>query len=155
MYPIVLTRFEAAPVVVVGGGEVAERKVRGLLEARAAVRLISPEATPQLQAWADEGRIHWEKRFFETGDLPGVALVFAAAEQRPVNMLVAREAEATGLLCNVADVPEEGSFDVPVVYRGEGLVITVSTGGEDPGRARRVRDRIARWLADSEGAGER
>src|SRR5215211_2520154 len=104
-YPITLTSLRGAPVVVVGGGAVGERKVRGLLAAGAAVRLISPTASEQLQAWAAAGQIGWEQREYTVGDLDGARLVFAATNRREVNAQLAREAAALGLLCNVADAP--------------------------------------------------
>lgn len=146
-YPIVLTSLGGARAVVVGGGAVGERKARGLLAAGAAVRLISPAATEQLCAWAAAGRIGWERRGYAPGDLVGAVLVFAATDARAVNAQVAADAAALGLLCNVADAPDAGSFHLPAVYRGDGLTIAVSTDGASPSRAVALRDRIARWLA--------
>lgn len=145
-YPVVLTNLAGATAVVVGGGAVGERKVRGLLAHGASVCLVSPVASPQLQAWADEARVNWERRPYATGDLAGARLVFAATNQREVNAQVAREAAEVGLLCNVADAPEEGSFHVPALHRGPGLTVAVSTGGTAPARAAALRDAIARWL---------
>jgi cobalt-precorrin 5A hydrolase/precorrin-3B C17-methyltransferase len=146
IYPILLTRLQDMPVVVVGGGAVGERKVRGLLTAGAAVQLICPDATPQLQTWAELGRLRWEPRPFWAGDLVGAGLVFAATDRREVNAQVAEEAAELGLLCNVVDEPNEGTFYLPAVYRGDNLVIAVSTAGQSPALARRVRDRLAEWL---------
>ena len=134
--------------VVVGGGPVGQRKVRGLLAAGVEVRLISPEATPQLQAWAEVSRIYWERRLYQPGDMNGAQLVFAATNQRTVNAQVAQEAKNLGLLCNVADQPDEGNFHVPAVHRQPGLVVAVSSLGESPTRARNVRDQLAKWLRD-------
>jgi cobalt-precorrin 5A hydrolase / precorrin-3B C17-methyltransferase len=75
-------------------------------------------------------------------------LVFAATNQRAVNAQVAREAKNLGLLCNVADQPDEGNFHVPAVHRQPGLVVAVSSTGESPTRARNVRDQLAKWLKD-------
>jgi cobalt-precorrin 5A hydrolase/precorrin-3B C17-methyltransferase len=147
VYPILLTRLQEAPVVVVGGGQVGERKVAGLLAVGAAVQLISPEATPQLQTWAEAGRLRWEKRGYQSGDLDGASLVFAATNRREVNSQVARDAARLGLLCNVADQPDEGNFFLPAVYRHDDLVIAVSTAGKSPAKARQLRDRLAEWLA--------
>jgi cobalt-precorrin 5A hydrolase/precorrin-3B C17-methyltransferase len=139
--------MDGAPVVVVGGGQVAERKIRGLLAVNAGIWVISPEATDQIQAWAEEKLIGWKKRTYRSGDLAGVALAFAATDHRAINMTVSRDASVQGILCNVVDAPEEGSFHVPAVHRGDGLLIAVSTGGEDPSLAVKVRDRIAAWLS--------
>jgi siroheme synthase-like protein len=146
-YPISLTTLRGATVVIVGGGMVGERKLRGLLEAGAAVRLISPAATPDLRALADAGAIQWHARPYQAGDLAGARLVFAATDQRAVNQQVANEAAALDLLCNVADDPLAGSFHVPAVHRQPGLLVAVSTEGASPARAKRLRDQIAAWLA--------
>jgi cobalt-precorrin 5A hydrolase / precorrin-3B C17-methyltransferase len=149
-YPITLTSLHGAHVVVVGGGAVGERKVRGLLAAGAAVRLISPAATEQLQSWAAAGQISWEQREYATGDLDGARLAFAATNRRHVNAQIARDAAIQGLLCNVADAPNEGSFHLPAVYRGQGVTIAVSTDGASPARAVAVRDALAQWLSREE-----
>jgi cobalt-precorrin 5A hydrolase/precorrin-3B C17-methyltransferase len=151
-YPLNLTQMQAAPVVVLGGGLVGERKVRGLLAVGAQVTLISPDATPQLREWASAGHMTWQQRPYQSGDLADrPALVFAATSERATNAQVARDAAALGLLCNVADAPHEGSFHLPAVYREAGLVVTISTEGADPARARQVRDRLAELL-QQEGA---
>ncbi len=143
-YPINLTQMQAAPVIVVGGGLVGERKVRGLLAVGAQVTLISPDATPHLQAWAAERRISWVPRCYQAGDLASSpVLVVAATSDRTVNAQVAQDAATLGLLCNVADVPAEGNVHLPAVYRAAGLVVAVSTAGVSPARARQVRDQIA------------
>ncbi len=148
VYPITLTKMTGAPALVVGGGPVGERKARGVLAAGGMVRLISPEATAQLQAWAEAGQIRWERRPFQPGDVVGARLVFAATNQRLVNAQVAAEARELGLLCNVADQPDEGNFHVPAVHRQPGLVVAVSSLGESPIKAKQVRNQIAGWLRD-------
>lgn len=153
-YPITLTNLRGARVVVVGGGAVAERKVRGLLDAGAAVRLISPALTAGLQALADGGAIEWHARVYQRGDLAGARLAFAATNQRAVNAQVAHDADALGLLCNVADDPQAGGFHLPAVHREPGLVVAVSTEGTSPARAKRLRDQIAAWLVAGRDAGE-
>jgi cobalt-precorrin 5A hydrolase/precorrin-3B C17-methyltransferase len=151
IYPLILTGMTGMTAVVVGGGLVGERKVRGLLAAGVKVSLISPEATPQLQAWAEASYIHWNCRPYQPSDLAGVRLVFVATNQRAVNAQVAEEARKLGLLCNVADQPEEGNFHVPALHRQPGLVVAVSSTGESPRRAQQVRDKIAAWLGEERG----
>jgi cobalt-precorrin 5A hydrolase/precorrin-3B C17-methyltransferase len=148
-YPIVLTDTARLSAVVVGGGAVGERKVRGLLEAGAMVRLVSPTATPQLAAWAEEGRVTWVQRAYVSGDLTGASLAFAATGDRSVNAQIARDAAVAGVLCNVADAPEEGQFHVPAVHRSGGVTIAVSSSGAAPARAVALRNAIARWLGQS------
>ncbi len=145
-YPISLTRLRGAPVVVVGGGPVGERKTRGLLAVAADVCLVSPDATAQLRAWAETERLRWVPRPYALGDLAGARLAFAATDNRAVNAQIARDAAAAGLLCNVADDPEASDFHLPAVHRASGLTIAVSTSGASPARAARLRDRIAELL---------
>lgn len=144
-YPLTLTDT-AGPAVVVGGGVVGERKVRGLLAGGVAVRLISPDATGQLRAWAQAGAIEWAQRPYRDGDLAGAGLAFAATDQRAVNRAVAEAARGLGLLVNVADAPAEGNFHAPAVTRQRGLIVAVSTDAGRPRRATRTRDRIAQFL---------
>jgi four helix bundle protein len=145
-YPISLTNLRDALVVVVGGGAVGMRKIKGLLAVGAAVRLISPMATEELRNLAAAGQITWIPREYATGDLSGAKLAFAATNQRAVNAMVAEDAAAHSILCNVADAPEEGSFHLPAVYRGAQATIAVSTSGVNPAGAKQLRDRIARWM---------
>ena len=147
--PITLNKLTGKLAVVIGGGPVGERKVRGLLNSGAAVSLISPEATPQLQAWVDEKVIHWQRRPLQSGDLKGAHLVFAATNQRAVNARIAEEANQIGILCNVSDKPDEGNFHVPAVHRQHDAVIAVSTTSKNPRQAQHVRDKIAGWLEET------
>jgi cobalt-precorrin 5A hydrolase/precorrin-3B C17-methyltransferase len=147
VYPLYLIHIEGALAVVVGGGKVGERKVAGLLAAGAHVRLVSPTATPHLQALAASGQLEWLPRSYQTGDLDGALLAFAATNERTVNAQVALDARNARILCNVADAPHEGDFHVPAVHRQDDLIIAVGTGGRSPTHARRVRDLIAEWLA--------
>lgn len=147
VYPIFLTNLGGAPVVVIGGGQVAARKVAGLLAAQAAVTVISPTLAPDLALLAAGAQIGWFERPYAAGDLDGARLVFAATNVRAVNAQVADDAAQRGILCNVADAPGEGTFHLPAVHRQAEVVIAVGTSGTAPGRARQLRDRIAGWLA--------
>lgn len=147
VYPVMLTHMQHLSTVVVGGGAVGERKVRYLLVTGAQVRLISPHATPQLEAWARDGRIRWDQRPYQAGDCASVRLVFAATDEREVNACIAGEAKRAGALCNVADDPDACDFHVPAVHRTDHCVIAVGSRGVNPATAQRMRDRIAELLA--------
>ena len=134
LYPIFLD-LDGRRCVVVGGGEVANRKARKLLQARAEVVVVSPEVKPELESAAAE--VH--RRPYREGDLEGAFLVFAATGRRGVNAAVAREARGRGIPVNVADVPSEGDFALPSVLRRGQLQVAVSTGGASPMLARRIR----------------
>lgn len=121
--------------MVVGGGEVANRKARKLLQARADVVVISPEIQPELASMAREVR----RRPYRTGDLEGAYLAFTATDRREVNAAVAREARERSIPINVADNPAEGDFALPSTLRRGRLQVSVSTGGASPTLARRIR----------------
>ena len=134
LYPIFLN-LDGKRCVIVGGGAVANRKARKLLQARAEVVAISPEVKPELESVATEVR----RRPYREGDLEGASLVFAATNRREVNAAVTREARGRGIPVNVADEPSEGDFALPSVLRRGQLQLAVSTGGASPTLARRVR----------------
>lgn len=121
--------------VVIGGGKVAGRKARKLLQARAEVVVISPETEPEIESVAVE--VH--RRPYREGDLEGAYLAFAATDVREVNAAVAREAKERGIPVNVADKPAEGDFAVPSTLRRGRLQVAVSTGGASPALARKIR----------------
>ena len=137
LYPIFLD-LSGRRCVVVGGGEVASRKARKLLQARAEVVVISPEIKAELESVAVE--IH--RRPYKEGDLDDAYLAFAATDSREVNAAVAREAKERGIPVNVADRPSEGDFAAPSVLRRGGLQVAVSTGGASPALARRIKDEL-------------
>ena len=137
LYPLFMD-VSGSRCVVVGGGGVASRKVRGLLESGARVVVVSPEVSPEVEAMD----VTIERRPYRPGDLAGAALAFAATDRREVNAAVTREARENGIPVNVADRPAEGDFALPSVLRRGGLQVAVSTGGASPTLARRVRDAL-------------
>lgn len=137
-YPILLD-VEGRRCVVIGGGDVAERKVRTLLERGARVVVVCAELTPGLEELAGDGKVTNIARPYQSGDLEGARLVFCATDDRVTNALVFAEAEARGIPANVVDDPELCSFIVPsIVARGD-LQIAISTGGASPALAKRIR----------------
>ena len=137
LYPIFLD-LSGRRCVVIGGGEVANRKARKLLQARARVVVVSPEIGAELESVAVE--IH--RRPYREGDLEGAYLAFAATNSREVNAAVAREAKGRGVPVNVADNPSEGDFALPSTLRRGRLQVAVSTGGASPTLARRIREEL-------------
>lgn len=121
--------------VIVGGGEVAARKARKLLQAGAEVIVVSPEIGPGI---GDLG-VEFHRRAYRDGDLEGVRLAFAATDSREVNAAVVREGRERGVPVNVADEFGGGDFALPSTLRRGGLQVAVSTGGASPTLARRVR----------------
>ena len=140
-YPICMD-MAGRPCLIVGGGQVAERKVSGLLEAAARVTVVSPVATPRLEAWAHAGRIRLIRRGYESRDLVGQSLAFVATGDSLVNATVAADARAVGVLLNAADDPAHCDFILPAVLARGGLTVAVSTGGASPALSRAVRDEL-------------
>lgn len=141
LYPVNL-KIENCLCLVVGGGFVALRKCRGLLEAKAQVRVISPELVPELRLLVDNGEIEWFERPFVEGDLEGVRLVFAATNNRAVQILIEQEASKHSVLLNSADAPVESDFHVPAHFRRGPMIVTVSTGGGSPALAKKLRKQL-------------
>jgi precorrin-2 dehydrogenase len=125
--------------VVVGGGPVGLEKAAGLVGCGAAVTVVSPELDPGFSKLA----VDWVARGYRRADLRGAFLVIASTSDRAVNERVYRDAEARGLLCNVADVPDLCSFILPAVHREGPIAVAVSTGGASPALAKHLRSQIA------------
>lgn len=140
-YPISLN-IHKKKCVVVGGGEIALRKVRGLLEQGAVVQVITPTLCPELNCLAESKAISVLQRNYESGDLKGTCIAIAATTETETNKRVAMEAKRQGILVNVVDDPERSDFIVPsYIHRGE-LTIAVSTAGRSPALARKIRTRL-------------
>jgi uroporphyrin-III C-methyltransferase/precorrin-2 dehydrogenase/sirohydrochlorin ferrochelatase len=146
VYPVGLRLYERH-VVVVGGGQVAHRRVAGLLEARARVTVVSPEVTPALQALVEPGSLTWVPRRYANGDLDGAWYAVAATDDHAVNAAVAEEAERARIFCARADDRSQSSAWTPAVGRHGDLVVGVHGGG-DPQRAVGVRDAVVAGLTD-------
>ncbi len=146
-YPIVVD-LRGKKCLVVGGGQVALRKVRSLLETSANVTVIAREIVPQLTQMKGVELI---AREYNRGDVKGFTLVFAATDNHEVNKLVAEDAAANGIPVNVVDCPELCSFIVPAVVRRGDLLIAVTTCGKSPALSRRIREEIgARYGSEYE-----
>ncbi|HYG07980.1 MAG TPA: siroheme synthase CysG [Stenotrophomonas sp.] len=140
------------PVLVVGGGAVAERKVQALRQAGARVRVGAPELTPALRQAAADGAIDWWAGQFEPGWLqPRTWLVIAATADRAVNQAVADAAQALGIFANVVDDAALSSFQVPAVVERGALQVAISSGGGAPMVARHLRRWLESLLDDSWG----
>ena len=128
-YPLFL-KLDAKRCLVVGGGAVAERKVQGLIQAGAAVVVVSPTLTATLCRWSGEGAITYVPRAFREEDVEGCALVIGATEYAEVNAQVATAARRHGIPVNIVDTPELCDFIAPAVLRRGDVRIAVSTGGQ-------------------------
>jgi siroheme synthase-like protein len=146
-YPMFL-KISGKKCVVVGGGQVARRKVRALLEHGASVEVISPDPCTELIELEEKGRIHILHRHYQSGDLQKAFLAIAATDNRALNRQVVKEAHDRAVLVSVADDPQNSDFILPSYVRRGALTIAVSTGGVSPALARKIRTRLEKDFGD-------
>jgi precorrin-2 dehydrogenase / sirohydrochlorin ferrochelatase len=146
-YPAILL-LEGRLAVVIGGGGVAERKVRTLLDAGAKVRVVSSDVTEGIRRRADSGDIELVERRYERGDLAGAAAAVAATDDEEVNRGVFAEATESGIPVNVVDNVSLCTFIAPSIVRRGDLVVAISTGGNAPALAVRIRERLEREFGE-------
>jgi precorrin-2 dehydrogenase / sirohydrochlorin ferrochelatase len=140
-YPVQLD-VHGAPVLVVGGGDVGLRKVRGLLDAGALVTVVSPELHPDFAALRAHPAVKLVNRRFRANDLAHKRLVFAATDDTALNRAIASQARRRGVWVNVAAPPEDGDFLVPSHFRRGSVLVAISTGGASAALARSLREKL-------------
>lgn len=155
LFPAFL-KLRNKPCLVVGAGEIAWSKITSMLEAEADVLVVAPEARAEVYQLAAQGRIRLALRAYEPADLAGQFLVIAATDDRDVNAAVYRDADAHNILCNAVDDPPNCDFYFGSIVRRGDLQIAISTNGESPAFAQRLRREIdaalpaglGQWLAE-------
>jgi precorrin-2 dehydrogenase/sirohydrochlorin ferrochelatase len=149
-------KLEGKRCLVVGAGKVGEPKIGGLIETGARVHVVALEASEAVHQWARTGRITLEIRAFTPADLDGTFLAIVATASRDLNSSIYHQAQQRGILCNVVDVPEYCDFYYPAVVRRGDLQIAISTNGQSPSLAQKLRQQLerqfgpgyARWVAE-------
>ena len=155
LFPMFL-KLEGKQCLVVGAGKVGEPKIGGLLETGAHIRVVALDASAAVREWAREGKIDLELRAFSAEDLDGAFLAIVATNSRTLNERVYHEARRRGVLCNVVDVPDLCDFFYPSVVRRGDLQIAISTSGQSPSLAQKIRQQLekqfgpayAAWVAE-------
>ena len=145
-------KLRGRTVAVVGAGAIAEGKIPGLLAAEAGVRVIAPEATPQIAQWASEGKLEWLVKEFSANDLADAALAIAATAAPGVNREVFLASEARGILCNAVDDIENCHFYYGAVVQRGDLQLAISTNGKSPALAQRIRKELEQTYGEEYGA---
>lgn len=145
-YPVGL-RLAGRRVVVLGGGQVAQRRLPALLAAGARVTLVSPSATPSVEAMADAGELTWERRRYADGDLEGAWYAVVATRDPEANAAASAEAERRRVWCVRSDDASAATAWTPATGRSEGVTVAVLTGS-DPRRSAAVRDAVVEGLRD-------
>lgn len=144
-YPVNLD-LAGRRVLVVGGGEVAARKVAGLLRAGAVVTVVAPDAVSEI---AQDPDVRWHQRPYRRGEVASYRLAITATDDPAVNRQVARDGDAANVLVNSADDPANCSFILPAVVRRGDLQLTVSTNGRSPAFASWARRRLEQTFTDT------
>ncbi len=151
-YLPIFCRLDNKPVLLVGGGEVAERKARLLLDAGAQLTVVAPELDPELAELAANGSIEWLAGEFASEQLAGKWLVVAATDRREVNALVYQSANQARIFANVVDDPKRSSFIMPSIIDRSPLMVAISSGGKAPVLARLLREKLEALLPQHLGA---
>ena len=146
-YPVFLN-LAGKRCVVIGGGQVARRKVEALLEHEARVTVISPDFCPELSELAAGGRITAVTRDYREGDLEGMSVAIAATNDNETNRAISQEAHRRGVLVNIVDDAGLSDFIVPSYLRRGDVTIAVSTAGRSPALARKIRTRLESEFGD-------
>lgn len=147
----VFLKLTSRPCLVVGGGDVAARKVALLLQAGALVTVISPTLTPALAALAKVGTLSYREATFSEADVVGFILAVAATDDEAVNKRVSISAQALGIPVNVVDDPALCSFIMPSIIDRSPLMVAISTGGASPVLARQLRARLESLIPSTYG----
>lgn len=140
-YPVLLD-LTGKKVLVVGGGQVAQRKVETLLEYEAEILIISRLLTDKLNEMVEKKRVQFLGKEFLPRHLDGAFLVIAATDDKALNHRVSEEAARRGMLVNAVDQPADCNFIVPAIIRRGDLLVAVSTSGKSPALAKRVREEL-------------
>ncbi|MGI9221674.1 MAG: siroheme synthase CysG [Woeseiaceae bacterium] len=144
----VFLRLNNKACLVVGGGVVAERKVRLLRRAGAKISVLAPSITNELQAEVDAGRLQHFPQRYRRAFMKGFWLVVAATEERSTNHRIAADAEQAGSFCNVVDDNDASSFILPAIVDRSPVVVAIGTGGNAPVLAQQLKTRIEAWLPE-------
>ncbi len=144
-YPIFLN-VRGKKCIVVGGGEVAERKAKGLLESGAHVTVISPSLTRGLIKMEERGEIDAVRRNFRPTDMRDSLIAIAATDNEEVNNSIVRKGAARRVLVNVVDKAIDSDFILPSIVRRSDIIIAISTSGRSPALARKLRAELENYL---------
>jgi precorrin-2 dehydrogenase/sirohydrochlorin ferrochelatase len=151
-FPVCL-QLAGKPVLMVGAGQVAARRLRALLLAGGRVTVVAPQPCSEVLELAVYCSVVVHERPYRRSDLHGMRVAFAATNDRKLNREVAADARASGVLVNVADDPQHCDFTMPAVHHGPSTCVAVSTHGTGPSAAGKLRDFFAALLQGNGVAG--
>ena len=139
-------------VLIVGGGAAAEAKLRTLLKTEAALVLVAPEISPEIQKWVDNDQINWYRRDLVEQDYDGVTLVYAATDAPIYNSEIATQCKVWNILVNAADQKADCSFITPALVDRSPVTISIGTEGTSPGLARAIKSDLETRLPSTLGS---
>ncbi|MEW9668924.1 bifunctional precorrin-2 dehydrogenase/sirohydrochlorin ferrochelatase [Ammoniphilus sp. 3BR4] len=143
-YPLMI-KLDGKRCLIVGGGQVAERKIKGLLQTGAEILVVCIQCTERIREWAEQGKLHLVLRAFREEDVQDAMVIIAATDKPEINLQVYRAASACPLV-NIVDRPDLCTFTVPsTVERGD-IQIAISTGGNYPGLSMKLRKQFEQWI---------
>jgi precorrin-2 dehydrogenase/sirohydrochlorin ferrochelatase len=153
----IFVKLAGRTCLVAGGGNVAEAKIASLLEAEAEVLVVAPHANERVRTLSSSGALRWKPRDFQASDLDGMFMAIAATSDPDVNRNVFEESRKRSVICNSVDDPPHCDFYFSANVRRGDLQVAISTAGESPAVAQRLRDEIDRaldpglgeWLEDT------
>jgi precorrin-2 dehydrogenase/sirohydrochlorin ferrochelatase len=143
LFPM-FVKLEGKQCLVVGAGRVGEPKIGGLIDTGAYIQVVAIEASIAVRDWAKQEKVDLQLRPFHSSDLDGKFLAVVATASNHLNKLIYHEAQRRGVLCNVVDVPEYCDFFYPAVVRRGDLQIAISTAGQSPSLAQKLRQQLER-----------
>ncbi len=147
LFPMFM-KLTGKPCLVVGAGKVGEPKIAGLLDTGARITVVAIAASESVREWAQAGKIDLELRPFSSDDLSGKFLAVIATASQSLNEHIYREAQRRGVLCNVVDVPDLCDFFYPAVVQRGDLQIAISTAGQSPSLAQKLRKQLERQFGE-------
>lgn len=137
-YPLMID-LSNRPCVVIGGGNVAERKIITLLEAKARITVVSPKVSKRIEDLSNDSSVQWLKREYKQGDLKDNFIVIIATDNSVINKIIYNEVDHSNQLVNIVDTPNLCTFIVPSSIKRGYLQITVSTNGASPGLTKKIK----------------
>ena len=139
------------PCIIIGGGNVAQRKAAALIECGAMIKVVSPSAEDKIRLWASNRLLTWHEKKFTDDDLDGVFIAFAATDNIDENRKVTEACSRKSIMVNVVTGPEQSDFTVPSVLRRKALCIAISTSGKSPLFAKRLRSELEKIVTQEYG----
>ncbi|MGA8541447.1 MAG: bifunctional precorrin-2 dehydrogenase/sirohydrochlorin ferrochelatase [Terriglobales bacterium] len=143
LFPMFL-KLAGKPCLIVGAGKVGTPKIGALLDTGAVIHVVAVEASAEVHEWAKQGKIELDLRAFSNSDLDGKFLAIVASASNRTNEHIYNEAQRRNVLCNVVDVPEYCDFFYPAVVQRGDLQIAISTNGQSPSLAQKLRQQLER-----------